>query len=193
MKNEAEIIKTLAPYLLAFPSCKANEGTLVIYARALSAYNVGEINAAMFKLVKSCKFFPTIAEIGEQVENLRQFVREEHGGQPSIPSADEAWAEVQRLAKTCHVYKPWTFSHPAVEMAVNHFGKYELCTLEIYAVNTARAQFMRIYDAIVKRMKDKQLNQETIAALPRRDVDGLLGDLARNPPALPGGKKEVGA
>ena len=52
MTNEVEIVKTLTPYLLAFPHCKANEGTLVIYARALSSYNVAEINAAMLKLMR---------------------------------------------------------------------------------------------------------------------------------------------
>lgn len=192
MTNEVEIVKTLTPYLLAFPHCKANEGTLVIYARALSSYNVVEINAAMLKLMRICRFFPTVAEICEQVENLRQFVKGE-AGEPLLPSADEAWHEAWSFAKKYFIYKPWPFTHPAVERAVKSFGKEELCTLKPEDVNTARAQFMRIYAAVVERQKDKRANRETLDALPKRHVDMLLGELAGKLSVLPGGRKEAGA
>ena len=192
MTNEVEIVRTLTPYLLAFPHCKANEGTLVIYARALSGYNIGEINAAMLKLMKICKFFPTVAEVCEQIENLRQFVQSE-AGVPVVPSADEAWHEAWDFAKKYFIYRPWPFTHPAVEQAVMSFGKSELCLLKPEEMNTARAQFMRIYNAIAERQKDRRTNRETLNALPRRHVDMLVGELAGKLSVLPGGKKEAGA
>ena len=179
MTNEVEIVKTLTPYLLAFPHCKANEGTLVI-------------NAAMLKLMKTCKFFPTVAEVCEQIENLRQFVKGE-AGEPLLPSADEAWHEAWSFAKKYFIYKPWPFTHPAVEQAVKSFGKEELCQLKPDEMNTARAQFMRIYNAIVERQRDRKKNRETLNALPKRHVDMLLGELAGKLSVLPGGRKEVGA
>lgn len=192
MTNEVEIVKMLTPYLLAYPHCKANEGTLVIYARALSAYNIAEINAAMLKLMRICRFFPTVAEICEQVENLRQFVKSEVGELP-LPSADEAWHEAWGFAKKHFIYRPWPFTHPAVEQAVKSFGKAELCLLKPEEMNTARAQFMRIYAAIVERQKDKRANRETLDALPKRHVDMLLGELAGKLSVLPGARKGVGA
>lgn len=192
MANEVEIVKTLTPYLLAFPHCKANEGTLVIYARALSGYNIGEINAAMLKLMKICKFFPTVAEICEQVENLRQFVKSE-AGELVLPSADEAWHEAWGFAKKHFIYRPWPFTHPAVEQAVKSFGKAELCLLKPEDVNTARAQFMRMYSAIVGRQKDRRTNRETLHALPRKHVTMLVGELAGKLSVLPGARKGAGA
>ena len=73
------------------------------------------------------------------------------------------------------------------------FGKEELCTLKSEDVNTARAQFMRIYAAIVERQKDKRANRETLDALPKRHVDMLLGELAGRLSVLPGARKGVGA
>lgn len=192
MAQEVEIVKILTPYLLAFPSCKANEGTLVIYARALSAYNVGEINAAMLKLMKICKFFPTVAEICEQVDKLRQFVRED-AGEPGVLTAGEAWQEAMDNVRKNHLYKPWQYSTPEVEQAVRQFGKMELIALEEDAMNTARAQFMRIYNAVVEKRKDSKVNRETLNALPKGHVKMLVGELAGKLSVLPGGKKEVGA
>lgn len=189
MTKEIEIVKVLTPYLLAFPHCKANEGTLVIYARALSAYSVSEIHAAMTKLMKICKFFPTVAEICEQVENLRQFVKSEVG-EPLLPSPDEAWCEVWSFAKKYFIYASWPFTHPAVERAVLNFGKKELCFLKPEEMNTARAQFMRIYAAVVERQKDHELNRDTLSALPQKHVTALLGELTKKLSVLPCGRKE---
>ena len=73
------------------------------------------------------------------------------------------------------------------------FGKSELCLLKPDEMNTARAQFMRIYNAIAERQRDRKKNRETLNALPRRHVDMLVGELAGKLSVLPGGKKEAGA
>ena len=73
------------------------------------------------------------------------------------------------------------------------FGKEELCQLKPDEMNTARAQCMRIYNAIVERQRDRKKNRETLNALPKRHVDMLLGELAGKLSVLPGGRKEVGA
>ena len=63
MDKQTEIIMTLTPYLMAFPQSKMNEGSLLIYARALSSLSITEIDVAMLKLMQICKFFPSVAEI----------------------------------------------------------------------------------------------------------------------------------
>ena len=171
--HEAEIVMTLTPYLVAFPQSKMTAEGLIIYAKALHDLSLAEINAAMLKLIRTCKFFPTVAEIFEQAEVMREFATGD-----SLPTPDEAWAEVQRAVRERHLYREWELSCPEVERAVSYFGKLELCSLKIDDVNTARAQFMRIYKSIVDRAKDRKVNGEVMGALPQGQAKELIGMLA---------------
>ena len=174
MSHEAKIVETLTPYLLAFPQSKMTAEGLVIYAKALSSLSTAEINAAMLKLMRTCKFFPTVAEIFEQAEVMSNFA-----ANTELPTPDEAWEEVQRQVRQKHLMGgEWEYSCPEVKTAVERFGKYELCTLKIDDVNTARAQFMRIYKSVVDRAKEQRTNKEVLAALPQRQVKELIGSLA---------------
>lgn len=157
------IIKTLTPYLMAYPQSKMNEGGLMIYAKALANLSVEEIDAAMLKLTLTLKFFPSIAEIFEEARNMRDVSEGE-----LLPSPGEAWEEAMRLTRDCHVYKPWVYSCPEVEKAVKRFGKMELCLLEPSGMNTARAQFCRFYEEIVRQKRNKAVNESVVALLPPR-------------------------
>lgn len=173
-EHEADIIQTLTPYLLAFPQSKMTTEGLLVYARALSGFSIAEINAAMLKLMRTCKFFPTVAEIFEQAEAMRTFA-----AGSSLPTPEEAWAEAQRNVKTRHLYGgEWEYSCPEVKKAVDSFGKVELCSLNVDEVNTARAQFMRIYKSIVERAKERKTNKEVLDLLPTNQVKELIGKLA---------------
>ena len=171
-EHEAEIIVALTPYLVAFPQSKMTAEGLIIYAKALSSLSVAEINAAMLKLMRTCKFFPTVAEIFEQATVMKDFASGKE-----LPSPDEAWAEVQREVRHKHLYHEWEFSCPEVKVAVEHFGKFELCTLQIDDMNTARAQFMRIYKAVVERARDKKANWQVMKSLPQNQVKELVGKM----------------
>ena len=180
--HERDIIVTLTPYLIAFPQSKMTAEGLVIYAKALSSLSVAEINAAMLKLMRTCRFFHTVAEIFEQAEVMRAFA-----AGSSLPTPDEAWAEAQRNVKTRHLYGgEWEYSCPEVKKAVDSFGKVELCSLNVDDVNTARAQFMRIYKSIAERAKERKTNREVLDLLPAGQVKELIGGLA-NAKELPAG------
>ena len=163
-----ETVKTLTPYLYLFPNSKIDDKSLLMYAQALSHLEPAEINAAMLKLSHTSKFFPAVSEIIEQAQNIRNYAQKRE-----IPTPEEAWGEALKLAKDCHVYKPWTYSHPAVEKAVKYFGKMELCTLEADAVNTARAQFMRIYAAVENREREREHNEAVLQSLPQAQREAL--------------------
>lgn len=184
--HQASIVKVLVPYAVAWPQSKINDATYVIYARALSCLSLTQIDAAMLKLMRTSKFFPTIAEIFEQVENIQHFARG-----TDAPTADEAWGEAMRLAHDKSVYGKWEYSCEAVKIAVKRFGKNELCCLETDNVNTARAQFMRIYESVIKQHKDKKINKSVLKALPKQTVKALVYNLADKMDIenLPVGKK----
>lgn len=171
--HEIDIVMALTPYLMAFPQSKMTAEGLAIYAKALSELTIDEINAAMLKLLRTVKFFPTVAEIFEEAATMREFAEG-----TGIPSPDEAWQEAMREAHDKFVYGKWEFSAPEVEQAVNRFGKMALCELEPDGMNTARAQFMKIYTAICERKKDRKTNEAVLQALQQKHIARLVGGVA---------------
>lgn len=160
MKKETEILAALMPYVSAFPNAKQlPEETLAIYGRALSTLSPAEVSAAMMLLVRTAKFFPTIAEILEAARNIKEHVNGE-----TVPAASEAWEMTMNCVRRTGIYGKWDLPEP-VAKTVRAFGKEELCMLEMNAVNTARAQFMRMYQEQIDRAKQKAESEETIKAL----------------------------
>lgn len=162
MKRETEILKVLKPYAAAFPNVKMQPEAWPIYARALSLQlTPEEVNAAMLKLLNTVKFFPTIAEIIEAGNSIRETVQVS-----TLPDAGEAWQEVIRQARQNGLERPWTFSCPEVQMALERFGKVELMMVEEKQTNIARSQFMRIYTEVIQRQKTERENNAVLDALP---------------------------
>lgn len=170
-EHQQQIVATLTPYLMALPQSKINAGSLVVYARALSSLTIAEIDAAMLKLMRTVKFFPTVAEIFEQADNVKNFAIGK-----SEKSADEAWHEVMKEVHSAFIYREPKFSTPEIKQAALNMGWTSLCNLETDAINTARAQFMRIYEAILKRKSDKKINREVMNVLPIARVNELIGN-----------------
>lgn len=150
----------LAACLRGFPQSKADNETIMFYVMALDDLSLAEVKAALVKLSRTAKFFPTVAEIYEAAESVKNTAQ----GSAEL-DAGQAWEEAMRLVKTCHMYKPWTFSTPEVEQAVKQFGKMELIGLEESAMNTARAQFRNIYNGIISRKKEQKQNKDVLAKL----------------------------
>lgn len=174
-KREQDIIKVLAPFLLTFPECKLDETGLKVYAVALSEYEPAAIKVAMEKLIKSSKFFPRVADIIEAIASIQEHADRLNGG--GTLTAGEAWEDVQREIKRRSYYssEPWQFANKEVEKAARQFGLLELSTLEMDGVNTARAQFMRIYDSIMNRAKEDKANEKLFALMDSRVKALFLG------------------
>ncbi len=162
MSREAEILKVLTPYASAFPNVKIKAEAWPIYARALAIQlSPDEVNAAMLKLLNTVKWFPTIAEIIEAGQSIRDTA---HGS--SLPDASEAWEEVIRQGRMNGLERPWTYSCPEVKRALERFGKSELMHIEESQTNTARAQFMRIYNEVLQSAKTERENNAVLDAIP---------------------------
>ena len=159
--DQKAIVKLLSPYAALFPNCKLTAESWVLYARSLDIYPLAVLQAAMEYAVRGTKFFPTVSEICEAADIVSGEVTNK-----GLPTPDEAWQEVQKLAKTVGTYGTWQYSCPEVEQAAKNFGVYELSTLELRNVNTARAQFMRIYQSVLERKRQKKQVAAIIAKLP---------------------------
>ncbi len=188
MNKKQEIIGLLSHFLPAFPTVRITtpkdredwQNRFVIYATVLQDESVEAINGALLKLCRTCKFYPTVAEILEQIESVTECAKG-----TGLPSPDEAWEEAMRECHDKFTYSKWELSTPEVEQAVKNFGKMALCELEPDGMNTARAQFMRIYKGICDRKKDQIQNEKVLKALPRKNLTALVGGLAEKK-ALPG-------
>lgn len=168
----AEIVKILKPYFMAFPKSGMDEGALLIYARALSDLDPVEVQAAMLMLLKTSKFWPSVAEIYDAAKSIRERVQG-----TAIPTAADAWGEAMTLVRKRGVYEPWTYSCREVEEAVTRFGRQELCMLEEQGINTARAQFMRMYEQIVRRRKTERDVDDVMERLPDARVQIARGKI----------------
>ena len=171
--THSKIIKLLTPYLTVYPACKLEASGLMLYARALQDVPLDEIDAAMVKLMRTSKFFPSVAEILEAVKTTRDVI-----GGNDTSSAGAAWQEAMKLVKDIGPYGPWTYSSPAVERTVKQFGRMELCELKTDEMNTARAQFMRIYTAEEARESERENVRATLKAMPNGRARELVKRLA---------------
>lgn len=182
MTRPSEIAGLLKPYVMLYPHCKLDDAGRMLYGKVLCEYSLLEIDTAMIKLLRECKFFPTVAEIVEQIKKMRDIVQDNE----TFTSA-EAWEEAMQNVKKHGVYGKWEYSRPEVEQAVKQFGgRNDLCMLEIDAVNTARAQFMRIYDSIVSKSEDRRKTKEAITMLGQSRAQQLIDSLANRKALLEG-------
>lgn len=174
-----EILKILITFLPAFPQSKIQEEGLVLYTKALSHLSPETVKAAMLKCLQNSKFFPAVSEIIEEAGNVERYVN----GKP-LPTSGEAWEEAMTQVKTAFLYAPWKLSCPEIELAVNRFGKEELCKLEMDNVNTARAQFCRFYSEIISERREKKANETVFAMLSPDNRTKLIAKVERIGKAL---------
>lgn len=174
-----DIVHLLTPYLMAFPNCKINAGGLVVYSKVLSKLELVEIEAAMNKIILTSKFFPSVAEIYEQVQVMRNYALTKSGLANNLTDA-EAWENVQKVVKGHGQYsrEPWIFANEKVERAARQYGLMELCRLESNEVGIARAQFMKIYNRIVSKENADRYNNIALNSLGGSGVKKLIGNIA---------------
>jgi hypothetical protein len=113
--------------------------------------------AAMVLHFRTSRFWPKPAE-------LLELVREIEGRDSDLPSAAEAWEEVEQHASR---YDKHEFSCPIIERACKAIGgKAGIGEANLSSIPTIRAQFMKIYDQL-KQDKVKARRRQEVAALPK--------------------------
>ena len=161
LKHEEKIAEMMGYYQKGFPvQTRLDENSLVLYAENLAEYTIPQLNAAMKKIIRTCKYFPSIAEICEAVESLTEYVSTDGKG---IPDAGEAFREVIEQAKLHSVFTDkWKFSTPAIAKAVQRFGKNEVLYMDESEIGIARAQFRKIYEEELNKQRERKVNNEVL-------------------------------
>ena len=183
-EDVGKVMKLLVTCRKAFPSSRADAETLALYVKVLAPLSYAEVEAAVLRIMRTAKFFPTAAEIFEAAEKV-----ERAANQTGLPDAGEAWREVEENVYQNHVYRPWVYSCDEVRAAVQRFGKNELCSLGEHEVNTARAQFMKIYNEIVARGREDRADRHVLTQMGERAKALIRDSAARH--ALPARRKDA--
>ena len=183
LKHETKIADMMGFYQKAFPVQTRLDGDgLVLYAKMLSRYTIPQLRAAMDKIILTCKYFPSIAEICEAVESLTEHVST---GGKGIPTADEAWNEMIRQANWRNDTQKWEFSTPEIAQAVTMFGRQKVFEMLDADIAIHKAQFRKSYEAVLSRAKERKVNN---AALENSKMVNIVDKLAaRSTLTLEGG------
>jgi len=174
-EDREKTIKLLSVSKAIFPESKLTSEGLALYIPVLDPLTYDQVSMAMKALLRKAVFFPKPAEIINQAMKLHaQMTHSEK------PDPGEAWGEAVRFSRAVGPYcrnQRFNWSCPEVERAVDIFGRKALWELPSDGVNTARAQFMKIYSSIIDGSHDRQIN-DTVVVQIRGGVKALIDSTA---------------
>lgn len=149
--TDEQVCKVLAVLTTAYPSANIPENTVELYMEMLIVHDYLLTKQAVYRLLKTSKFFPTIAEIEEAIEKTTV---------QDIPDVEQAWLDVQKtMSKTGYFESP-KFSHPAIAEAVRCIGWDNIRMSENIGVE--RAHFFKLYDTIKNRHRETKINNQVL-------------------------------
>lgn len=76
MDTKTAIVKVLGEYLEVYPGTKISCKGLLKYADCLAEYKPEDVDKAMTSLLRKSKFFPTVADICEEIKGKKKYTPE---------------------------------------------------------------------------------------------------------------------
>jgi len=145
--TEKDTLTILGVLTAAYPNARITPETVRVYVLTLQDIPLDLLENAALHLITTSTFFPTVAELRDASYRIMF-------GLHRVPTAAEAWNQIQRQRYQCLAYfiynvqseKP-SFSHPFVEQVIHAFGCRNLTdpTSEPYM----RANFCKTYDTLL--------------------------------------------
>ena len=143
-------VKMLALVVLAsssYPSMQNKDPQPIVSAWSLMLADIPLeiLQAAVLKVCRESEFFPSVAQIVAAAEEFDP--RSE-----KLPTAAEAWEEVEQQICSAGIYKSPVFSSELVRRAARSIGWLQLCSSENPAAD--RAHFLRLYESMKNKRKE---------------------------------------
>ena len=153
------------------PTMQSKDPAPIVAAWSLMLADLDPVvaKAAVIKVCRESDYFPSVARIVAAAEELDP--RNE-----KLPTAAEAWEEVEKLIIRFGPYRAPQYSCDTVRRAVRAIGWLQLCCSENPAAD--RAHFLRLYDSMKNKRKEAREIEQVMK------IAGV-GDLIR---ALAGGQ-----
>ena len=149
---DSDVMRILGVLAAAFPNNKVAKATMDVYKLTLADIPADVLESATLQLITTAKFFPAVSEIRDAAHSIML-------GLNKIPSAFEAWEEVQTQISLCGDFYRYqiasqvpVYSNPIIEQAVKIMGYRVLCESENIVAD--RAHFFRVYESLFNRAVD---------------------------------------
>ena len=147
--SRAEICALVALAGSSNPAMQAKDPRPIVEAWSLMLGDLDPVlaKAAIIKVCRESDFFPSVARIVAAAEELDQ--RNE-----KLPTAAEAWEEVEKLIIQFGPYRAPQYSCDTVRRAVRAIGWLQLCCSENPAAD--RAHFLKLYESMRSKHKEQK-------------------------------------
>jgi hypothetical protein len=170
--NRNEVASIVGIIIETYPSLSTKHGfdptrMIDVWTLMLGDINFAIAKAATIKVCRDSRFAPTVADIVAASKELDPRTEK-------LPSAEEAWGEVQKeLVRAGHNLQR-KFSHPLIGKAADAIGWLNLCISDNVAAD--RAHFMRIYTSLAGRQASIAENEQVLQIAGVGDVVKRLAE-----------------
>ena len=142
------ILRTAYPRFYVDATSASIKESVDVWTVMLSDINFETAKLALQRLIATCKFPPSIAEVRESVAAI-QYV--------PLPDVGDAWSEVNAAIRNYGYYRQseaLASMRETTRMVVQRMGWRELCMSENDMADWAH--FLRIYESIENRTKEQR-------------------------------------
>ena len=156
------------------PTMQSKDPAPIVAAWSLMLADLdpGVAKAAVIKVCRESDYFPSVARIVAAAEELDP--RNE-----KLPTAAEAWEEVEKLIIQFGPYRAPLYSCDTLKRAVRAIGWQQLCMGENPEAD--RAHFLRLYESMRSRYREDRENEKVLELSGMGEVvKALAGRLAAN-------------
>ena len=174
MASEIEILRVLKTLGDVFPSFRLSSSAIEINVQLLVDIPGAVLEQSSMEHMSRSSFFPSIAELRSAAFSIID------AAQP-VPTAYEAWSEVQELIQHTGHYNLPKFDNPITAQVVKQLNWRYLCLSNNPVAD--RAHFIQAYQALVERER----NSEHRLPMVREFISELK---AGHPPKLSSGNQE---
>ena len=164
------ILKTAYPRFYTDITPETLGETVELWHAMLSDVTLELARPALFRLIATSKFPPSIAEMRKSVADIKY---------EALPDAGEAWGEVNRAIRKYGYYqqeKALESMSETTRMIVRRMGWRDLCTSQNDMAD--RAHFLKIYEAMCKTTGEQRQLPDALKekiALIGKDMPGTTG------------------
>jgi hypothetical protein len=147
--TKQEICALVALAASSNPTMQSKDPAPIVAAWSIMLADLDPVvaKAAVIKVCRESDFFPSVARIVAAAAEMDP--RNE-----KLPTAAEAWEEVERLIINIGPYRAPEYSCDLVQRAVRAIGWIQLCCSETPAAD--RAHFLKLYESMRGRHKEQR-------------------------------------
>lgn len=166
--EQAKKIHMITAMMKLFSNSRIDDGSTELLNEVVASLSLAEVKAAVLKLTRTSHYAPTVADVFDAAQELR----DEASGITRL-TGGEAWQKVLEEVRSKGRGEKWVITEATARAVEQMGGKYFLCMMEESKLDSARRDFIRLYDAETTKSRNKQANRAVLKQLGGKEL--LLG------------------